>query len=108
LAFWIGVGLLLPRGSAVVLRELFLRASTLRVSSPRRPEPGKRSRGSCYRNVWLHLVCRKDRCASAFLLMRPVVISQICIQPVRIDGGSNFCPRLATIIFFKLAAEKTQ
>jgi hypothetical protein len=62
-----------------------------RESSAHRPERDRRSRGNCYRNVWFYPGRRKDRCALVFPLMQPLIISQICIPPVRIDGRRIIC-----------------
>src|SRR5258708_4318772 len=64
-------------------------AARFRSSPAYLPEPGKRLRETCFRNVWLLQVRRKDRCASAFLLMPPVIIFQICIQRAPIDDFSK-------------------
>jgi hypothetical protein len=64
----------------------------LPMPSPIVAENGKANRihmviMHCYRGVCPSGVLQN----SAFLLMRPVIISPICIQPVRIGGRTRFC-----------------
>jgi len=56
----------------------------------KRSPPGGNRSATTSATDWWPPVRRKDGCALIFPLMPPVIISRICIPPVRIDGHRIF------------------
>ena len=92
----------LPRGSALVLRDLFLRGEIARGDVPRiigaSPRTGQKVTAELLTQRLVTSSSPKGPLRLGFLRMRPVIIFPICILPARIDdrnpapaniGGAN-------------------